>query len=282
MVKEKRYLKTLIMGLAICCALLISGMKVSAETVSDAEPNDTKDTAQLIQANYETAAQAVSADRPSQYIVKGYTSTADEDWFKVYLTAGTQYVTCNDNAFDFKVYDSNDNLILSQSYSKTGFGVKAYKFTAPSSDYYYVKVQGITSTASSYILLVGGPTYTVQSCAVSMKSITMSGSDTIVNFNLTQQANLPDAAVVYTMSMSNVGSTAVKGISIKNIVKGNIIDLPTYTWSKDGLVSLNLPVKSGWQVTFKYNKNTTITPKLNLYYAYPVTSEEAANITISL
>ena len=272
MVKEMRCFKTLMMGLAICCALLISGVKANAETVSDAEPNDTKDTAQLIQANYETAAQAVNANRPNQYIVKGYTSTTDEDWFKVYLTAGTQYVSCNDNPFDFTVYDSNDNLIISQSYTKTGFGVKAYKFTAPSSDYYYVKLQGITSSSSSYILLVGGPTYTVQSCNISMKSITMSGSDTIVNFDLTQQSKLPDGAVVYTMSMSSVGTTAVKGISIKNIVKGNTIDLDTYTWNKSGLVSLNLPVKSGWQVTFKYNKNTTFTPKLNLYYAYPVTS----------
>ncbi len=282
MVKGKRYFKTLIMGLAICCALLISGMKVNAQTVNEVEPNDTMETAQLIQANYETAAQAVSANRPSQYVVKGYTSTADEDWFKVYLTAGTQYATCNDNSFNFQVYDSNNNLIISKSYTKTGFGVKAYPFQVSSAGYYYVKVQGVTSSSSSYILLVGGPTYMVQTCYVSMKSITMSGSNVVVPFDLSLNPNLPTGAVIYTMSMSDVKSTAVAGITVKNRTTGSIVNLAAFSWKKDGLVSLNLPLKSAWDVTFKYNKNTTITPKFSLDYVYPVTSENAQEITISL
>jgi hypothetical protein len=253
------------MGLAICCALLISGMKVNAQTVNEVEPNDTMETAQLIQANYETAAQAVSANRPSQYVVKGYTSTADEDWFKVYLTAGTQYATCND-----------------KSYTKTGFGVKAYPFQVSSAGYYYVKVQGVTSSSSSYILLVGGPTYMVQTCYVSMKSITMSGSNVVVPFDLSLNPNLPTGAVIYTMSMSDVKSTAVAGITVKNRTTGSTVNLAAFSWKKDGLVSLNLPLKSAWDVTFKYNKNTTITPKFSLDYVYPVTSENAQEITISL
>ncbi len=262
--------------------VMLSGVTAHAEIVTDVEPNDTIETAQLIQANYETAENAVNTTWPNQYSVHGTTSSVDEDWFKVFLTAGTQYITCNDQSFNFEVYDSNQSLILSRSYVKSGLGVKAFPFTAPSSGYYYVKVQGILSSPSNYILLAGGPTYTVQYCSVAMKSITLSGSDATVSFNLSQQSNLPDGAVVYTISMSNVATTAVKGISVKNVTAGRTVDLLMYTWQKEGLVSMNLPVKANWQVTFKYNKNVTITPKLTLRYAYPVTSEWVEAVTIPL
>ncbi|WP_352404680.1 hypothetical protein [Sporanaerobacter acetigenes] len=206
----------------------------------------------------------------------------DEDWFKVYLTAGTQYVTCNDNSFYFEVYDSNNTLIASRLYTKTGFGPKAYSFQVSSDGYYYVKVRGVTSSPSSYILLLGGPTYSVESCHISMKNITMSNSNVVVSFDLRPQSKLPDDAIVYSMSMSNLSSTAVDGISVKNKTTGSTIDLPKYTWTKDGLVLLNLPVKSKWDITFKYRKNITISPELNLYYAYPITSENAEEISISL
>ena len=283
MVKEKRYLKTLMMGLTICCALLISGIKVNAQTVNETEPNDTKETAQLIQANYETADQAVSGVRPGQYVVKGYASTTNEDWFKVYLTAGRQYVTCSDESFNFDVYDSNDTLIRSQLYTRIGFNVRAYAFQALTTGYYYVRVRGLTSSPSSYLLLVGGPNYKVQNCTIIMQSITMSGGiDDVENFNLSQQANLPDDAVVYTMLINNVRSTDVKSISIRNIATGNTLIFSIYPWYKDGIVSQNLLVKSGWQVIFRYKKDITFRPSLTLYYAYPLISEEAENVTITL
>ena len=82
--------------------------------------------------------------------------------------------------------------------------------------------------------------------------------------------------------MSDVKSTAVAGITVKNRTTGSTVNLAAFSWKKDGLVSLNLPLKSAWDVTFKYNKNTTITPKFSLDYVYPVTSENAQEITISL
>ena len=43
-----------------------------AENVKEVESNDTMEMAQLIEANSETAAQAVSGNRPDQYVVNGY------------------------------------------------------------------------------------------------------------------------------------------------------------------------------------------------------------------
>jgi hypothetical protein len=71
------------------------------------------ETAQLIQANYETPTQVVSGNRINQYVVKGNTSKTDEDWYKVYLNAGVQYITCNDNPFEYEIYSSDLNLVSS-------------------------------------------------------------------------------------------------------------------------------------------------------------------------
>lgn len=48
------------------------GMTVRAENVKEVESNDTMEMAQLFEANSETAAQAVSGNRPDQYVVNGY------------------------------------------------------------------------------------------------------------------------------------------------------------------------------------------------------------------
>lgn len=83
---------------------------VNAQTVNEAEPNDTMETAQLIQANKETAAQAVAGSTAGEYVVRGSVSSTDDDWLKVYLDAGTQYVSCNGDNFSFDVYNSNNRL----------------------------------------------------------------------------------------------------------------------------------------------------------------------------
>lgn len=157
MIKKKlaKMLTTCLMSVFI---IGTASMTVHAESVRETEPNNTMETAETIMANHETAAQAVSGSRPSQHVVTGSTSNTDEDWFKVYLSAGTQYVTCNDDPFEFEVYDPNGSLVLDEIYTKIGFGSTAYPFVASTDGFYYVKIKGITSSSSDYILLVGGPT----------------------------------------------------------------------------------------------------------------------------
>lgn len=282
MVMKFKYFKGFMMAIVFCSAIWICGITVHAERVRETEPNDTRETAQLIQANRETAEQAVNADRPNQYVINGYTSTSDEDWYKVYLSAGIQYVTCNDNPFNFEVYDSNYNLIASESYFSTGFGSKAYPFTAPLDGYYYVKVKGALAVQSSYILLVGGCVYSVASCDVSMDSITMSGDrDVKVPIDLRLETRLPDGAIVYMISINGVKTTSVDGISVKNKSTNSIVRLPKFTWYQMGLVSMNMPLKSQWEINFEYYKNTTFTPSFDVLYAYPVTSEYVEDMVIS-
>ncbi|WAJ25218.1 MULTISPECIES: hypothetical protein [Clostridia] len=272
MIRKTKSFKVLTTVAMVSCMLWVSGFTAKAQTVNETEPNDSMETAQLIQANYETAAQVASGSRPNQYVVKGNTSKTDEDWYKVYLNAGIQYVTCNDNPFDYEIYNSDGNLVTSGTYIKSRLFPIGYPFNVSSNGFYYVKVKGMTSASSSYILLVGGPTYSVASCTVSLGSINMSGRDVTVPFDLRSKDTIPEGSVVYTISMSGVKSTSVNGITVKNLSKSSTVSLNNYSWDKNGLVSLNMPLKSSWQVIYKYNKNTTFTPKINLFFAYPVTS----------
>lgn len=272
MIKKKlaKMLTTCLMSVFI---IGTASMTVHAESVRETEPNNTMETAETIMANHETAAQAVSGSRPSQHVVTGSTSNTDEDWFKVYLSAGTQYVTCNDDPFEFEVYDPNGSLVLDEIYTKIGFGSTAYPFVASTDGFYYVKIKGITSSSSDYILLVGGPTYSVASCKVEMPTVNMAnGSDSSSSIDLRFEDALPEDAVVYMLSISGIRTTAVDSISVRNLSSNNTVNLSTYTWDKSGLVSLNMPLKGRWSITYGYSKDISFTPTISLYYAYPVTS----------
>ena len=270
----RKNLKGLFVLSVICFYLLAGGTTIYAQKVNETESNDTKETAQLIQANKETAAGIVNGDYPDQYVVKGYTSTTDDDWYKVYLTSGTQYVTCNDNGFSFEVYDPAGNRITRQSYEKTGFGVKAYPFSAESEGYYYVKVTGAVPSSESYLLLVGGPTYMVAKCEVKLQPVTMANNtDKVIDFDITKENQLPENAIVYSISMNGIGSNSVDGISLTNTITNKTVDLRRYSWNQSKLESMNLILKSSWIVELAYYKDTSFTPSVELRYAYPVVSE---------
>lgn len=281
MIRKKlvKMLTTCLMSVFIIGAASIT---VHAESVRETESNDTMETAETIMANYETAAQAVNGSRPNQYVVTGSTSNTDADWFKVYLSAGTQYVTCNDDPFEFEVYAPNGSLVLEEIYTKTGFGTTAYPFTASTAGYYYVKITGITSSSSDYILLVGGPTYVVASCEVKLDAVTMANNrDSSSNFDLRFEDSLPENAVIDNVLMSGLKTTSVNSVSVRNLDSNNTVSLTKYSWNKSGLVSLNMPLKSRWSITYGYNKDISFTPSIKLYYAYPVVSTYVEDVVIT-
>lgn len=281
-INMKKGYKGLFTVAIMCFCMFAGGITVHAERVYETDPNDTKETAQLIQANRETAAEAVNGTRTHQYVVNGYTSTTDDDWYKVYLTAGTQYVNCNGDAFVFEVYDPNDNLIESGTYAKSGFGSKGYPFEATTAGYYYVKITGTTSSLQNYILGVGDPVYTVAKCEVEFDTVTMANrADQAVDFDLSLESRLPEDAVVYMISMNGVRTTTVNSVAVTNGDTDITINLTKYSWDKSGLVSMNLPLKSDWSIDFGYYKDTTFAPSIILYYAYPVVSEYVDDIVIT-
>ncbi|MDE5780550.1 MAG: hypothetical protein K2I03_03615 [Lachnospiraceae bacterium] len=252
-------------------------MSVNAEVVKETEQNDTKETAELIMANNESAKGAAEGTYSGQYVVNGTTSKTDSDWYKVFLTAGTQYITCNGDEFDYIVEDETGNILLADTYTDTDiFGPTAYKFNVPAAGYCYVKIMGILSSSTSYRFGIGGPTYSVSSCEIPCKEgvINMtSGDETkMAHFDGKALAALPKDAIAYSVKLSGIKNTAIKSARLENEERGLNFSLNTFTWSKDNLVSMNMPVASIWTASLKYFKEVSFTPVLKIYYAYPVYS----------
>lgn len=278
---RKKLMKTIVACLTSVLLVGMAGMSVQAAIVRETEPNNSRDTSQIVEANYETPALAANGKRPDQHMIHGSTSKTDIDWFKIYLTAGTQYVTCNDAAYNFTIYDPNGQIAIQEAYTKNTTGPTGYHFTAPVTGYYFVEISGITSSPSNYIIGVGTPTYVVSSCDVKLRTVNMmNGRDGESEFNLSGDSRLPDDAVVYSMFMSGVRSSVVRSINVENVQNNKNIFLTTYSWDRTGLASLNMPLKSDWVLTYRNNSSGSFSPTIKLCYVYPVLSTVAQNKVI--
>ncbi|MDE6252137.1 MAG: hypothetical protein K2M78_05800 [Lachnospiraceae bacterium] len=252
-------------------------MSVHAEVVKETEPNDTKETAELIMANNETAKGAADGTYSGQYTIEGYTSKTDSDWYKVFLMAGDQYMTCNGNEFDYVIEDEYGNILLQDTYIDTGiFGPTAYRFSVTTAGYYYVKIIGKVSNSKSYLFGIGSPTYSVSSCEIPCSEgiINMTSRDETktAHFDGTALTTIPEEAIAYCVKLSGIRNTAIKSATLTNEKKRKSFSLTTFIWDKDNLASMNMPVASMWTASLKYFKETSFTPVLRVYYAYPVYS----------
>lgn len=273
----KKAVKILMACLVSVVMIGVADITVHAETFRETEPNDTMETAEMIKANNETAKDTLEGTNSSAYVVEGYTSKSDPDWYKVYLGEGTQYMTCNGEAFEFLIVDENGNSILERTYSKLGaFGPTAYAFDILEAGYYYVRITGRVSSSKDYLFLIGSPTYFTSKCNIpcseGIVTMTAGNRTQTAHFNGREISNLPEDAIAYSVKMSGIGTTNVDSIRLENNHRGLSFSLDAYTWRKDSLTSMNLPVESIWTASFGYKKASTFTPVLTIYYVYPLHS----------
>jgi len=282
-------LKTLIYTAGVLFFMTIVGgnmqcLSIHAETTNETESNDTAETANTILENKSTPAGYLSGNDTNQHVISGYTSISDEDWFKVYLSSGEKYMTCNaDNygkGFEYTIYSALDmEFIYNHTYIKNEFGPIAKELTIPSNGYYYVKIQGQEATRNSYLFAIGNPTYSGSSCEINCDegSVTMSQETVTANFNGYQVTGLPDQAIAYTIRMDGLHSNSVNSITLLNTKSNKSCALQKYTWQKTGLVSLNMDVCSNWKATFTRKNTVIFSPILKVYYVYPVTDKVIQN-----
>lgn len=278
MLKKINIKKILVLGIMFCLLGDIGITAYASEKLNETEPNNTFETAELMQATSHSASDALKGNSSNQHPKEGSTSIDDEDWFKVYLNAGEQYVTFNGDFglnYNIEVYNSNKTLIMKDIYSKSQVGGEAFFFEAYSSGYYYIKVIGTTPVLSHYIILVGGPLYLLESCSVPLGRITMSGNDEEYSFDISNETRIPKDAIVNCIKIRGILGSKLNGASARNIDTSNQLSLGRYTLEADGLVNLNIPVLSHWEITFGYNKNLTFYPTVNFSYVYPLTSTNA-------
>jgi len=254
-------------AVGMLAAFSVSG---NAQTIEETESNDTIETAQTIKANNESATTAANQSYTGQYVVDGYTSTSDPDWYKVYLSSGTKYITCNGCSLNWELYDSNGNYLFDDDYTYTGSGAKAFGFTVNTADYFYVKITGVSASSRNYKLLVGSPTYKTGSYTQSMSKVTMKAADGESKVNLSNISSIPNDAIACAFRINNVASNKIKSATVS--VSGKSFSLFSTNLSKSGIASSKIKAKSLWVATFKYKTNCTLTPKITVTYVYPLTN----------
>lgn len=279
MIKKK---VTKIFAACMMAAVLLGSvhMDVQAETLTttfkETEPNDTKETAELIQANKETAKGYATATFEGRFEVNGYTDEKDPDWYKVYLNAGTQYMTCYVKPFSFLIEDESGNAVIADTYTyadTTRFGRTAYEFKVQREGYYYVRIMGCDPTSGQYEFTVGSPTYAMDTCEIPCKegviSMTAGIATKKAHFDGTTLVDIPRDAVVEHVRLK-VTSTSIKSAKLINEKSGKSLSLDFSPFTKYNLTSMNMPAGSVWTAELKYNKTTSFTPVLTVQYVYPI------------
>lgn len=265
-------------------AVLFSSVNVDVHaeeprtTMRETEPNDSRDMAELIQASKDTAVNCISGALAGRFEVTGETSETDPDWFKVYLTGGTQYMTCYLKPFHFVIEDEAGNELYRDTYSFVEAdrrGRTGYEFHVPSAGYYYVKVLGCSSSSTHYEFTIGNPTYAVSSCEIPCVegSISMTSSTRIKPAHFDGESiTVPKDAIAYDVILKGLKATSVKSARLKNNKSGRSVELVKYSWRQSNLESMNMKVESMWTVDMEYEKAASFTPTLKIYYVYPVYS----------
>lgn len=279
MIKKK---VTKIFAACMTAAVLLGSvhMDVRAETLKttfkETEPNDTKETAELIQANKETAKGYATATFEGRFEVNGDTDEKDPDWYKVYLNAGTQYMTCYVKPFSFLIEDESGNTVTADTYTyadTTRFGRTAYEFKVQKEGYYYVRILGCDPASGQYEFTVGSPTYSMDTCEIPCKegviSMTAGIETKKAHFDGTAMAAIPRDAVVEHVRLK-VMSTSIKSAKLINEKSGKSLSLEFSPFTKYKLTSMNIPAGSMWTAELKYNKTTSFAPVLLVQYVYPI------------
>lgn len=270
---KKIFKSVIFMAAVICCVFLNRGIEVQAQTVQEEEDNGTFETAQLIQMNRQTLSGAVAGNQPDSYIIEGEVNSQDSDFYRVYLNAGTNYVTLNGDIVQFTVYDSDRNMIESEAYNKTGFGSRAYDFNVATAGFYFIEISTSLSSTQDYALLVGEPVCAVESCRIELQLDAVDGQSIPRTADLEEFSVIPEGAIVNRISISGISSTAVEGITVRNRTTGDSISLARYTWSRYSLVDMGMQLASDWEFVFVCTKDKVMNPVVNIQYAYPVISE---------
>ena len=68
--------------------------------------------------------------------------------------------------------------------------------------------------------------------------------DSNLSFDLSCEEKLPNNAVVYTIAMEGVRTTAVNSVAVTNSKINKTVNLTLYLWKKSDLVSMKMPLKS--------------------------------------
>ncbi len=269
---RRKYTTKLFAGLgvalltAISCSFILYAYE-RPNNVAEVEPNNTRKTAQTTTQNNEIIEKVADLDFSGRYSISGKADSTDDDWYKVVLTKGEQYLSVihpyGDHATCVELLDSDNHVIIPETY---GTRRNVVKFDSEGG-IYYVHIKGALEEESEYSLFVGTPM--ISSGEVNVLLSTSPASGTIKRtFSLADETILPENAIVSKIVLRDL----LVGFSSACVANPDYPDSITYsrTSSSGPVGSSGISLKSSWDITFYPKETVKSLPVVSFQYCYPV------------
>lgn len=273
-VKHRKGRKKLIKGLcidflmALTCNLTSYAEYIRPNSKSEVEPNNTQETAQTTYPTYEVAERFAADDWSGRCSMYGTATSSDDDWYKVDLPAGTQYLSVvhsyGDNATYVEMFDSENNLIVPKKY---GTRYNVTKFDSKGGTY-YIHITGASENENKYTLFVGTPMLSSDEMWISYDSVKTSGIIT-KTFSLADEDILPEESVVARIMLRDFASLGYNTARVSCSTSPTSVTFNRKSFMKE-VRSLGMELKSTWNIEFNPQTTVRSVPIVDIFYFYPV------------
>lgn len=271
-IKCKRKYAKLVAGFYIAFSMALSGNITSyafarPNITREVEPNNTKETAQLTTQNNEIATVVAMSDWSGRYLISGITNSSDDDWYKVVLTPGDQYLTVGcytkNASMQIELFDSENKIIVPGYISSdTDMVVKRFQSNGGT---YYVHIEGTSETDTEYNLSVGSPRVISHELNIQFDRLTTSGT-IYKSFSLKNETILPRDSIVSSISVLNSSEYSSARVTSSAYPK-------TFTTSDGTIKDLGLKdisLKSDWELIYYPKGSTADVSPVRFLFVYPL------------
>lgn len=235
---------------------------------SEVEPNNTQETAQITHPTYEVAERFAADDWSGRYSMYGTATSSDDDWYKVDLPAGTQYLSVvhsyGDNATYVEMLDSEDNIIVPKKYG-TRYNVTEFNSKGGT---YYIHILGASEKENQYTLFVGTPMLSSDEMMIRFDPVKTSGTIT-KTFSLVNEDILPEESYVARIMLRDFVALGYNSAHVSCSSSPTSITFDKKSTMRE-VGSLGMELKSTWNIEFYPNTTVNSVPMVDIFYFYPV------------
>lgn len=255
--------------IAITCNFASYAAFQAPNNIGEVEPNNTRETAQTTYLTNEVAEKFGADDWSGRYSIQGKATSSDDDWYKIDLPEGTQYLTVvhsyGDNATYVELFDSENNIIIPKKY---GTRYNVTKFDSERGTY-YIHITGASENENRYALFVGTPMLSSDEVTIRFNSVNT--YKTIKKtFSLANENILPRDAIVTKITLDNL----YPGYSSARISSSSSSKSVSFPYNGDtfatNLGKLDMKLKSTWNAEFNPKSTVKTVPSIRFVYFYPV------------
>lgn len=251
--------------------LLLLPAKPTFAITTEEESNDTLETATPVDRCTLEPEDVVNRNSTPANAMYGGGTSGDEDWYSTTLEADSDNYfsfTCNSGLYSICLYDS-DGILDENNMYDTVYSSGTYDFEVAETGTYYIQIS--CSSSGTYNFSIGNVLYRVASYQYSGESLSLTKGETLTDtFNLSENTEIPEGAIIYQVSLSGGSSTTTSKRGIKPTEGSTWLTTSITPWKITVDVSSNYLLKQSWDVEYIAKKTVTISPVDTFYYIYPL------------